>query len=184
MKKAVPWELLSESESRSPAGWMRIITRKYTLPNGKESVWDLLYNGDRTVATLCLTPDNTVLLVRQYRPGPGLVLDEMPGGYVDDGEEPLDAARRELREESGYEGDMELVGSTWLSSTAITQRFVAIARNCRKVSEPQEEDGEYIEPITKSLDEFIKQVRNGAMTDTDLAYMALDHAGLLTPAKR
>jgi ADP-ribose pyrophosphatase len=184
MKKATPWKLLAESESRGPAGWMRIITRKYELPNGKESDWDLLYGGGRTIATLCLTPDNKVLLVRQYRPGPGLILDEMPGGHVEDGEDPLTAAKRELREESGYEGDVELVGSTWLSAAAVTQRFVAIARNCRKVGKQEEDEGEYIEPVTKSLDEFIEQVRKGEMTDTDLAYLALDHAGLLQPAQK
>lgn len=181
MKNIVPWKLLSESESRGPAGWMRIITRRYELPNGNKSDWDLFYgSGERTIAVLCLTTDNKVLLVRQYRPGPNLVLDEMPGGYIDEGEDPLDAARRELREESGWEGDIELIGDTWLASTAITHRYVALARNCRKVGEQEEDDGEYIEPITKDLDEFLKQVRAGQMTDTDLAYMALDHAGLLT----
>lgn len=158
---------------------MRIITRQYELPDGRKSTWDLLCGGGRTIATLCLTPDNKVLLVRQYRPGPDRVLDEMPGGYVDEGEDPLDAAHRELLEESGWEGDIEIVGSTWLSSVSITQRFVAIARNCRKVGEQHEDGGEYIQPITKDLDAFIRQVRNGEMTDTDLAYMALDHAGLL-----
>ena len=179
MKNIVPWKLLSESESRGPAGWMRIITRKYELPNGKISDWDLLYGGGRTIATLCLTPDNKVLLVRQYRPGPELILDEMPGGHINDGEDPLDAARRELREESGWDGDIEIVGSTWLSAAAVTQRFVAIARNCRKVGEQEEDEDEYIEPITKELEDFIVQVRKGELTDTDLAYMALDHADLL-----
>lgn len=179
MKKVVAWKLLTESESRGPAGWMRIITRQYELPNGKVSDWDLLYGGGRTIAVFALTPDNKVLLARQYRPGPGLILDEMPGGHIDDGEDPADAARRELREESGWEGEIEVVASTWLSSAAVTQRFVAIARNCRKVGEQEEDDDEYIEPITKNLDEFIKQVRKGEMTDTDLAYLALDHAGLL-----
>lgn len=182
MKKIIPWKILSESEGRGPAGWMRIVARQYELPNGKKSEWDLL-DGGRSIATLCLTPDNKVLLVRQYRPGPDLVLDELPGGYIDDGEDPLDAARRELREESGWDGELELVGNTWLSSAAMTQRYVAIARNCRKVGEQKEDNGEHIEPITKDLGAFIEQVRKGHMTDTDLAYMALDYAGLLPPRK-
>lgn len=181
MKKIIPWKILYESESRGPAGWLHIITRQYELPNGKKSDWDLQYSGRRSIAVLCLTPDNKVLLVRQFRPGPGLVLDELPGGFVDEDEDPLDAARRELREESGYEGDVELVGDTWLSSTSLTHRYIALARNCRKVTEQEEDDGEYIQPIAKDLDDFIVQVRNGRMTDTDLAYMALDYAGLLPP---
>jgi ADP-ribose pyrophosphatase len=178
MKKITPWKTISESEGRGPAGFMRIIAREYELPNGNKSNWDL-YGGGQTIAILALTPDNKVLLVRQYRPGPDLILDELPDGYVDDGESPTEAAHRELREETGYDGEIEVVASTWLSSIAMTQRFVAIARTCRSVGEQQEDEEECIEPIFKSLPEFIAQVRSGEMTDTDLAYLALDHAGLL-----
>jgi ADP-ribose pyrophosphatase len=89
-----------------------------------------------------LTPENNVILVRQFRPGPNRVLDEMPGGYVDSGESPAEAARRELLEETGYEGDVEILASTWLSASATTQKFVAIARNCRRIGEPAQHDDE------------------------------------------
>jgi ADP-ribose pyrophosphatase len=179
MKEIIPWKMLSESESRGPAGWMRIITRQYELPDGKIADWDLLYGGGRTIGILALTPEGNVLLARQFRPGPGLILDEMPGGYIEEGESPEDAARRELREETGYEGEIEVVADTWLSSAAITHRFVAVARNCRRAGDQQEDEGEFIEVTTKNLADFIAQVRKGEMTDTDLAYLALEHEGLL-----
>jgi ADP-ribose pyrophosphatase len=55
------------------------------------------------VNVLCLTRDDRVVLVRQYRPGIERITLEIPGGVVDQGEEPLDAAKRELGEETGYE---------------------------------------------------------------------------------
>jgi ADP-ribose pyrophosphatase len=184
VKKVVPWKLLAESESRGPSGFMRIITRKYKLPDGRITEWDLAHAGGQTVAILALTPDNKVVLVKQYRPGPDLILDEMPGGHIDDGETPLEAAKRELLEESGYVGDTEIVASTWLSAAAIAKRYVAVARNCRKVSEPKPTGDEFCEPIIKDVNAFLAQVRKGELTDTDLAYLALDHAGLLPPAKK
>ena len=92
---------------------MRLLTRTYILPDDRLSDWDLL-DGGQTVAVLALTPESEVLLVRQYRPGPGVVLDELPGGFVDAGEHVRDAAVRELLEETGHVGDVEVAAQTWI----------------------------------------------------------------------
>lgn len=49
-----------------------------------------------------LTPEGQVVMVRQYRHGSGVTTLEIPGGIVDPGESPAEAALRELREETGY----------------------------------------------------------------------------------
>jgi ADP-ribose pyrophosphatase len=157
---------------------MRIVTRKYELPDGRLTEWDLV-DGGKTVAIFALTPENDVILVRQFRPGPNRVLDEMPGGYVDSGESPVEAARRELLEETGYEGDVQILASTWLSASATTQKFVAIARNCRRIGEPAQHDYELCEPVIVSLQDFRDQLRRGELTDTDLGYLALDHVRMI-----
>jgi ADP-ribose pyrophosphatase len=157
---------------------MRIVTRKYELPDGRLTEWDLV-DGGKTVAIFALTPENDVILVRQFRPGPNRVLDEMPGGYVDSGESPVEAARRELLEETEYEGDVQILASTWLSASATTQKFVAIARNCRRIGEPAQHDYELCEPVIVSLQDFRDQLRRGELTDTDLGYLALDHVRMI-----
>ena len=54
------------------------------------------------VNVVALTQDQKVVVVRQYRFGTGAITTEVPGGMVDPGESPLEAAVRELREENGY----------------------------------------------------------------------------------
>jgi 8-oxo-dGTP pyrophosphatase MutT (NUDIX family) len=59
---------------------------------------------------LAETPDGELVFVWQYRFGTDELSLEIPGGVIDPGEEPIDAARRELREETGYEAEsFELV---------------------------------------------------------------------------
>jgi ADP-ribose pyrophosphatase len=157
---------------------MRIISRTYRLPDGRISEWNLL-GGHRTVAVLALTPTSEVVLVRQFRPGPGLVLDEMPGGVVDGDESPAIAAARELLEETGYIGDVSIVANTWLSSSAVTRRYLAVATDCTKVQDPNPQGDEFCLPVLTSIDHFRVQLRAGRLTDVDLGYLALDHLGLL-----
>jgi ADP-ribose pyrophosphatase len=63
------------------------------------------------VATVGLTRDHDFILVRQQRPAVERSTLELPAGHVDPGESPLDAARRELEEETGFTpGRVELLG--------------------------------------------------------------------------
>lgn len=57
------------------------------------------------VSVLAITKGKDVLLVRQYRPAPELTMLELPSGYVEKGESPEQAARRELLEETGYQAE-------------------------------------------------------------------------------
>ena len=70
------------------------------LPNGEEATREVVDHVDGA-AVLALDEANRVLVVRQYRYVFGKVLDELPAGKLDPGEDPVTGALRELKEETG-----------------------------------------------------------------------------------
>jgi ADP-ribose pyrophosphatase len=70
------------------------------LPNGVPSTRDIVEHPG-AVCVAALTANNELLFVRQFRYAFGEVMTELPAGKIDAGEDPLNAAKRELREETG-----------------------------------------------------------------------------------
>lgn len=177
---SMPWQLLGTVEAYR--AFITIESRTYRLPDGRTTRWDVLAGG-RTVAVLAIAESGEVVLARQFRPGPNLVLDELPGGMVDPGEEVLAAARRELREETGYEAaEVEVVARSWLAGFSTIERFAVLARRCRRVGQPMAGPDEVVEPVLRPLSQFVAQVRAGALTDADAAWACLDRLGVLGPS--
>ncbi|MBV2156803.1 NUDIX hydrolase [Kitasatospora sp. SUK 42] len=151
----------------------------FELPDGRKEEFYL--KRERPAgAVLALTPDRQVILARQYRPGPDRVLYELPGGFLESGEQAVDAIARELLEETGYQGEIHSAGPYWHDAYSNALRFAFFATDCVRVAEPQPECTEFIEVVTLALDEFRARVlRQGALTDTAAAYLALDALNLL-----
>jgi ADP-ribose pyrophosphatase len=175
----IPWQLLEQS--RRTDGWLPVVTRTYRMPDGSMSRWDIHEIAFTTVAVLAITDDQQVVVTEQFRPGPGTVLRDMPGGIVDPGETIVQAATRELLEETGYRsGGAEIAGSCWAFGASTWRRHVVIARDCVRVAEPTAWGGdEYCLPAVLTLAQFRALLRSGDTTDVDLGYLALDAAGLL-----
>ncbi|WP_169737517.1 NUDIX hydrolase [Haematomicrobium sanguinis] len=169
------WTVQDETVRSMPSGFRTVTTRNYRMPDGTVSAWDLVDDGE-SVAVLALTPDHRVVLARQFRPGPGKILLEMPGGRVDHAENVIVAGQRELREETGYGGsNAEYVGSTWQSSTSRLQQHVIIVRDAVELGAPTLDTEEFIETVTVTLTEFRNLLASGELTDQGLGYRALEH---------
>lgn len=154
----------------------RIVSRTFELPGGQAADFEVL-DGPDTVAVFALTEDHEVILAREFRPGPEELILELPGGLIDVGKAPAQAAREELLEETGYEGAIVEVGAMLVDAYSTFVKHAFVATGCLKIAEPIE--GELTEPVLMPLDEFREHLRGGRLTDVDVGYRALDHLGLL-----
>jgi len=106
------------------------------------------------VHAVAVTPDQQVVLVRQFRAGSRRDSLETPGGLLEPGEDPRAAGARELLEETGYAGDPPaLVGTLWPNPALLSMRITTIVvRNARRIAEPHPDQSEElsIELVSKS----------------------------------
>jgi ADP-ribose pyrophosphatase len=118
------------------------------------------------VNVVALTEAQEVVLVRQYRHGIGKAILELPSGTMDPQDSsPLEAARRELLEETGYTShDFRRCGV--LSANPAThnnQTHCFLATGCRKVASPRPDESEELEVILKPAGELVQLVREGGL---------------------
>jgi ADP-ribose pyrophosphatase len=135
---------------------------KVELPNGK--VFEATALEFRTwAAVLALTKDKQVVLIRQFRHGAQDVFWEFPGGVVEDDENPLDGARRELTEETGYTtSNMIEVGKFYPNPALQTNLMYAyLAYDVEKTEVQELDDAEDIEVHLLPLDELIAMTKRG-----------------------
>ncbi len=92
--------------------------------------------ADSWVNVVALTPDEQIILIEQYRFGVGQITLEMPGGIIDPGETPLEAAARELIEETGYQADaISVLGHVDPNPAILNNRcYTALALGCRNIA--------------------------------------------------
>ncbi len=127
------------------------------------------------VHVVAVTPDDEVLLVRQFRAGSGRDSLEIPGGLVDPGEDPCTAGARELLEETGYAGDPpEFLSTLWSVPSLLTSRIsTVVIRNARLVAKPDPDHHEELVLQRVPAREIPQLIREGQIDH------ALVVAGLL-----
>ena len=171
------WELLAQETVYEKYG-RAVVEAQFRLPSGAIETFSLRADPPN-VAVLALDRHGSVIVTRQFRPGPGRNLIELPGGYVNPGETPQAAAERELREETGYVGSVEIVGRCFSDSYSSAVKYCAVSRDSTAVGEQCLDDTEFIEVLLLSVKEFRELLRGGEVADVDLAYLGLDALHLL-----
>lgn len=169
------WERLA---SRIGADY-RIFKSRYDQvvnPRTDEAMERVVLQTPDWVNVVGLTDEDRIIVVRQHRFGTQSPTIEIPGGMVDPGEEPLEAAQRELLEETGFTAD----SWTSLGSVAPNPAFLDnrchhfLAKGCRGTHAQALDGGEDIVVTTMSMDEMVQAIHSGA----------IDHALVLTAVVR
>jgi 8-oxo-dGTP pyrophosphatase MutT (NUDIX family) len=115
---------------------------------------------------VALTPDGRIVLVRQFRYGSDEFSLEVPGGVMERGEDPVTAAVRELREETGFTGAPgRLLG--WVHPNPAIQsnrcHLVVVESATRTVAQEWDQDEE-IEVTTAPVADVLAWARTGCIT--------------------
>jgi len=150
--------------------FLQILRETYRLPNGNiVSKEKCTKNGGKdSIIVIAITQDKEYIITIQNRIKDKLIV-EFPSGYIENNEEPIEAAKRELEEETGYiSDDLFLVDEAYTSfGTDNSKTYIVIANNCIKVNEKNIVGTEFIDYglfSEKELEYLINQnIMNGAL---------------------
>jgi ADP-ribose pyrophosphatase len=128
------------------------------------------------INVIAITPQQQVVLIRQFRIGSNEVCLEIPGGMVDPGETPAEAAARELAEETGYSSSQwQPLGRVSPNPAIMTNHlYTFLARDAVQTSPPRPEGSEVIAVETATLAECHAAIRDGRI-DHALVIAAFAH---------
>jgi len=156
------WQVLSDTPLISQR-WLEVREQRVRLANGHEIDRFHLIQGPQWAAVLCLTRDRDVVLVRQYRHGLGGSSLELPAGVLETEEAPLEGARRELREETGFEAEsIEPLISVLPEPARNTMRaHFFFARGAVRVAELALDHSEELEVLLVPVTELFELIDHG-----------------------
>ena len=157
-----PW-VTTDERVEYTTNIFKVLKRDMKIASENHSATFSILEAPDWINVIALTPDNEIVLVEQYRYGIEKPTLELPGGVCDPGESPLESSKRELLEETGFEGDECIyLGSVSSNPAMMTNNtHTYLIRNCTKVSEQQLDGNERIHVHVMPLVEFLEMVGKG-----------------------
>lgn len=126
------------------------------LPNGEQSTREIVKHPG-AVAIIPITPEGKVVMVEQFRKPIGKSLLEIPAGRLDPGEEPIETARRELEEETGYQANKLTRITSYYTAPGFADEilYIYLAEELTAVEDGlQTDEDEFVEVFEYTLKEL------------------------------
>jgi ADP-ribose pyrophosphatase len=144
-----PWRTAARRTLLSRPPWMEVGDESVVLPDGR-TIDGFLWVRTRDFAMVVpVTARDEIVAVRSYKHGTRTVALSLPAGYLEEGEDPLTTAKRELKEETGYEAEAwSSLGKYVVDGNyGVATEHIFLARGARSVSVPNSGDLEEMEIV-------------------------------------
>ena len=131
-----------------------------------------------SVGIFAITNDQKVVMVKHYRAGPGEIVLELPAGDMDKGESPVEAALRELLEETGFQGKKAVtVGSTYRDAYSTGIFFSVVVTGCifEGIPAEQKRHANLRKIILVPLEDFPGILESRTMTNSEAGLRGLNY---------
>ncbi|RUA16527.1 MAG: NUDIX hydrolase [Clostridia bacterium] len=165
------WKVLRKKLILDRPPWLRVYEEDVQLPDGR-IIHDYLWaDAPAYVAIFGLRPDGLVVAIQEYKFAPNRVVLKVPAGILEQGEEPLAAAKRELLEETGYEATafrlLAVTHDDGNRGMSIGHHY--LATGLRQVAEPDANDLADVTPVLMTPEELRQGLYDGRVGTTGAA---------------
>ena len=159
------WEQIS-SDIVYQKKWMKIREESCRLPDGQVLNPYIIVDVPNFCNVFVVTEMEEVIFVKQYRHAAGIISLELPGGMIDEGEDPIKSVAREMKEETGYVSEeIELLFTVYPNPPLESNiAWFYIAKNAKNIHSRSLDQFEDIEVIKISKNDFLRMLLNNEFT--------------------
>lgn len=184
--KIKPWLKVGRPRTLLERHNRAFVVQKFTNPasGAVEEFYSFVGKVD-SVIIFPITGDKKVVAIRQFRHTADDIFIELPGGNKQPKEPSLNAAKRELLEETGFSSKKINILNTkkiWFDPSGVKNFYIpCLAIDCYKISRPRLDDTEMIETVTIPLDKWLDMIHKGKITDGKtlaVTFLSLPYIGI------
>lgn len=160
------WKSVGERHELCKTRVFRVMSEPFRCPRTDVEHEYITLDCPDWVNVVAVTPDKKLVMIRQFRHGTRRIELEIPAGTMEHGDaDPIEAALRELREETGYTGEnARKIGEVCPNPTFQGNTMhIVMVENAVPSGETDMDDTEDISTVTVSLDELISKIHSGEM---------------------
>ncbi|MEK9158160.1 MAG: NUDIX hydrolase [Patescibacteria group bacterium] len=161
------WEKLGPEETLLEKFGKFARKQSFIDPRDKSEQEFIFVGEPNSVGIVALTKEKAIVLIRQFKQAADEVLLEIPAGVIDKGEEPIEAAKRELEEETGYRSNNFIYLHKFMKSTRSmpTLSFSFLALDCEIPENAKISHEEELDLVIRPFAEWLSEVKKGEVLD-------------------